>query len=119
MPATLWSAFIFIVSLIPGNELPKEDWLDKIHFDKIVHAFLYFVFFLLVVRIFTTKGHVAILTASALCITQGILIELLQDSSFIQHRSFDLCDILANIAGVILAMLLNYNWNFSRNNQNF
>ncbi|MBK9794245.1 MAG: VanZ family protein [Sphingobacteriales bacterium] len=104
IPAILWSGIIFFLCFLPGSALPKEDWLDKIYFDKIVHAVLYFVLFLLILRIFNAKNTGAFSTASALCISQGILIEFVQSSSLIQHRSFDVWDIAANVFGVILAI---------------
>jgi VanZ family protein len=106
IPALLWSGIIFIVCFLPGSALPKEDWLDKIYFDKIVHAVLYFVLFFLILRIYTAKTPAAYLMASALCIVQGILIEYVQGSSIIQHRSFDIWDIAANIFGVIFAIFI-------------
>ena len=106
IPAILWSGIIFFLCFLPGSALPKEDWLDKIYFDKIVHAVLYFVLFFLILRIFTIKTSAAILTATALCIVQGILIELVQGSSWIQHRSFDIWDIAANVFGVIIGIFL-------------
>jgi len=104
IPAILWSGIIFFLCFLPGSALPKEDWLDKIYFDKIVHAVLYLVLFFLILRIFSAKTTAAFLTTSSLCIAQGILIEFVQGSSLIQHRSFDSWDIAANVFGVILAI---------------
>ena len=106
LPAILWSAFIFFLCFLPGNELPKEDWLDKIYFDKIVHVFLYFVLFLLLIRISIKPTNAILLTASLLCIAQGILIEFIQGSSLIQQRSFDIFDIAANVFGVLIAIII-------------
>ena len=85
--------------------MPKEDWLDKIYFDKIVHAVLYFILFFLIIRITSIPTFRVLLISSILCITQGILIELIQGSSLIQHRSFDVYDILANVAGVLIGII--------------
>ena len=107
MPAVLWSAFIFFLCFIPGSTLPKEDWLDKIYFDKIVHVFLYLIFFLLI--IYARKENRATVArfifAGLTCLTQGILIEYIQGSSFIRGRSFDLWDIAANAIGVLVGFL--------------
>ncbi len=88
--------------------MPKEDWLDKIYFDKIVHALLYLILFFLIVRIFENKTTIALLTASVLCVAQGVLIEFVQGSSLIDHRSFDVYDIAANLFGVILGIIVAY-----------
>lgn len=115
IPAILWSGIIFFLCFLPGNDLPKEDWLDKIHFDKIVHATLYFILFLLI--IFGIKDSQIsfkkqILFTSLICISQGILIEFVQGSSLIQNRSFDVFDIAANCIGVIFAIIfINKNHN--------
>jgi len=106
MPATLWSAFIFIVSLIPGNELPKEDWLDKIHFDKIVHAVFYFTLLLLMIRIPVRITFRVLVIIALLCAAQGILIEFIQGSSLVSGRSFDILDIAANLSGIFIGILL-------------
>lgn len=108
IPALLWSGIIFFLCLLPGSTFPKEDWLDKIYFDKIVHAFLYLILFFLIIRIFENKTTLALLTASVLCIAQGILIEVVQGSSFIEHRSFDVYDIAANLFGVISGIIVAY-----------
>jgi glycopeptide antibiotics resistance protein len=110
IPAILWSGIIFFLCFLPGSALPKEDWLDKIYFDKIVHAVLYFVLFFLILRIFNAKTTGTFSTASALCITQGILIEFVQGSSLIQHRSFDIWDIAANVFGVIIGIIFAKNY---------
>lgn len=117
IPALLWSGIIFFLCFLPGSALPKEDWLDKIYFDKIVHAGLYFILFLLIVRIFETKTKSALIIASLLCIVQGVLIEFVQGSSLIDHRSFDVYDIIANVVGVLIAIgiLSGFkNWDFLR-----
>ncbi|MFN8296097.1 MAG: VanZ family protein [Chitinophagales bacterium] len=108
IPALLWSGIIFFLCFLPGSAFPKEDWLDKIYFDKIVHAFLYLILFFLIIRIFENKTTLSLLTASVLCIAQGILIEFVQGSSFIEHRSFDVYDIAANIFGVISGIIMAY-----------
>jgi VanZ family protein len=109
IPAILWSGIIFFLCFLPGSTLPKEDWLDKIYFDKIVHATLYFILFFLVMyginkASFSFKQQ--LIVASTVCVLQGMLIEFVQGSSFIQHRSFDVYDIVANCVGVVFAIML-------------
>lgn len=108
LPAILWSAFVFLLCLIPGNELPQKTWLNKIYFDKIVHIGMYFVLFLLIVRIRNQKNipQKNIVTAAVICITQGVFIELLQGSIISLNRSFDVFDIMANCIGVLFAIIL-------------
>jgi len=106
IPALLWSGIIFFLCFLPGSQLPKEDWLDKIYFDKIVHAILYLILFFLIIRIAEKLTKPVLFIASILCITEGILIEFVQGSSLIQNRSFDMYDIVANIIGVFIALTI-------------
>jgi len=106
IPALLWSGIIFFLCFLPGSQLPKEDWLDKIYFDKIVHAILYLILFFLIIRIAEKLTKPVLFIASILCITEGILIEFVQGSSLIQNRSFDMYDIVANIIGVLIALTI-------------
>ena len=110
IPATLWSGIIFLVCLVPGSTIPQDDWLDKIHFDKLVHAGLYLILFLLIIRISRKINAANLFAAGILCIAQGILIEILQESIVFLHRSFDIWDIAANTAGVLLAVFLAGKW---------
>lgn len=106
IPALLWSGIIFFLCFLPGNDLPKEDWLEKIQFDKIVHFTLYFILFYLIIRIAKVPNKTTFLLASIICIAQGVFIEFVQGSSFIQNRNFDVYDIVANICGVIFAFVI-------------
>ena len=106
VPALLWSAFIFVLCFIPGNDLPKHPWLEKIYFDKFVHAGLYFVYFILLIRAFKQQGTGKLVLPFLICLLQGILIECIQGSSLIQGRSFDSWDIVANVFGVSIAALV-------------
>ena len=112
MPAVLWSAFIFVLCFLPGSAIPKEDWLDKIYFDKIVHAFLYFVLFLLLFYGLKDYNLRNIIMGFVLCLVQGILIECIQ-GSIIPDRSFDVWDIAANAFGTSLGIF----WVKCRQNQ--
>ncbi len=107
LPAVLWSAFIFFLCFIPGSTLPKEDWLDKIYFDKTVHVILYLILFLLIIHAFKQQPvkpfHLVI--AASLCLAQGIIIECVQGTSLIQGRSLDLWDIAANGLGVLAGIV--------------
>ncbi len=42
IPAIVWFFMLFILLMLPGSELPKtNEWLDKIFFDKWIHAGLF------------------------------------------------------------------------------
>ncbi|MBK8351820.1 MAG: VanZ family protein [Saprospirales bacterium] len=83
--------------------IAKRRWLDKIYFDKIVHAALYFILFYLIIygiKLTIPSNQKQLVIATILCVIQGVLIEFIQGSSFIQFRSFDVFDIVANCVGV-------------------
>lgn len=105
IPALLWSGIIFFLCFLPGSAFPKEDWLDRIYFDKWVHAFLYFVLFFLIYYFPKKKSISIYIIATALCVAQGVLIEFIQSSTLVKNRSFDVYDIVANVVGVLLAWI--------------
>jgi VanZ family protein len=104
VPAILWSALIFVLCFIPGSAIPQEDWLDTIYFDKIVHAGLYFVLYILLFLGLKNYNLRNIGLALLVCLVQGILIECLQGSIQILERSFDSWDIAANFVGSVTAI---------------
>ncbi|MEZ5053305.1 MAG: VanZ family protein [Chitinophagales bacterium] len=105
IPALLWSGIIFFLCFLPGSAFPKEDWLDRIYFDKWVHAFLYFVLFFLIYYFPKKKSISIYIIATALCVAQGVLIEFIQSSTLVKNRSFDVYEIVANVVGVLLAWI--------------
>ena len=92
-----------VLLTLPGSALPREDWLDKVYFDKWVHIFLF--------AIMTWLGCLSVMAASVpqkwnsgflwvaiACLLYGIVMEFVQDY-WIPRRSFDLGDIVADGAG--------------------
>lgn len=90
---------------LPGNDLPGNDFLDKIHFDKMVHVGLFAVLLFLWRSAFNPeiKNYNLILLISALL--YGLLVEFVQ-KYWIPLRSFDLYDVAADTAGSILGLLV-------------
>lgn len=107
LPAIAWFILITFLLTIPGNNLPSEDWLDKIWFDKWVHIGLFAVLSFLLCwwwyksqRSFASRRN-AFLYAIIVCIIYGIIMEFVQ-KYWIPNRSFDVYDILADSLGSIL-----------------
>ena len=102
--AILWGLIILILMGMPGNDIPKMPWLEHLHFDKIVHFFLYAVFTILLVRSFKNQTSFiflqkySIITALLFGIFYGAILEYLQGVLFIDRTS-DLHDLIANIIG--------------------
>jgi len=101
---------IVTVSLINTQSIPIDEELLFKHFDKVVHLLMYFTLtFTFVVENFISnkfniyKMHLfAIITLSSIV---GISMELAQ-SFFTTYRSGDFFDEMANLSGVVLAVLV-------------
>lgn len=112
IPALCWIALTYWGCLLPSAEIPTFDFWDKIYFDKILHFLLYAALMLLL--LWAAKGNHRIpemipettfLASITICLVMGMSIECLQSVLPI-HRSFDIYDFYANIAGVIFGILL-------------
>lgn len=101
---------------MPGEDVPSSSFLEKIHFDKIVHFGMFAVIVLLSgLAIFRHKKNVSpriLASLIFLAATFGFMIELLQKYYAI-GRSFDLFDLLADTLGAIagaIALKLAIHW---------
>lgn len=92
-----WWALIAVFSLISPPHIPMPDKIDKLY-----HAFSYCVLMGWWLQLFPRPTMRLLL--AAIFILFGISIEVLQ--SFHPLRHFDIWDMLANSAGVLLAWLL-------------
>ena len=106
-PAFAWGIFIFILSVLPGQDLPHYDWGDLVSIDKLVHMVFYALLTWLVLRgikklnprqNWVRVGLIVALSTSAF----GWFIEWLQEN-YCQNRMFDWFDGLANMVGAGLA----------------
>ena len=105
--ALLWAALIFVLCLMPGQAIPSWDWADLLNVDKLVHAALFAVLFLLLERglrrFHAVEGKPAkvVLTAIVASVAYGGLMELMQQLPALGRRG-DVNDLIANSVGVIL-----------------
>src|SRR5262249_20322308 len=108
-PALLWTIFIFILMVIPGNMLPKEDKTFIPNLDKLVHAILFGSFVFLWSYYYTVKKNTILVGryTSLLIIASlyGIATEFIQ-KYFIPNRDFSIYDIAADIAGALIGYLI-------------
>jgi VanZ family protein len=106
---SFWPAIVALIGAtllfcLPGQELPRINWLDKIHFDKIAHVGLFSV--LVFLWILPPRSRVTdkqkinrmYLWIAVAFVAYGIAIEFIQ-VNFVPHRSFDFFDIVANTVG--------------------
>ncbi len=107
MPAILWALLIFVSSSIPGWVFPHISFPNL---DKIVHFCYYFLFAILLARAlrfqsyFWDLSRFSLLLAFLLSTAYGVSDELHQ--LFVPDRSCDPRDLLADMAGALVAVLV-------------
>lgn len=95
---------------LPGSAFPKENWLDKIWFDKWVHIGMFSIMVVLwcwsVHELLDKRKKLSyffILIAIAFT-AYGIAMEFVQQN-FVKNRSFDTGDIIADAVGCIAGLV--------------
>ncbi|MCW3127360.1 MAG: hypothetical protein JWO03_3018 [Bacteroidetes bacterium] len=102
-PSILWAAFILVICLMPGSNVPK---IRIPHFDKVVHVSIYMILGFVTYYGWTRQRQYILLHAKTVMkvilvlTTYGLLIEVLQ-GTLTADRSFDLWDALANSVGAV------------------
>jgi VanZ family protein len=95
----LWLIIIMTLSLIPGNKLPGMPVFP--HFDKVVHALMYFGLAVLLIKpLRINKIPRYYIWTLIICIVIGSLIELSQQYLAV-NRSGSWLDELANVSGAL------------------
>lgn len=110
--AIFWILLISFLCFLPGSALPKAGWLDDMSFDKWVHFGLFAVLLFLWRFQFpeTKKYHYILFGGAAL---YGFGVEVIQHY-FIPNRSFDLYDVVADMAGSIAGLWF-WVWIYKKN----
>jgi VanZ family protein len=106
--AILWIIVIVSACLVPSDTLPDISFFAKIpYFDKMVHFAMYFIFALFLMSGFSRqygKMSVKAYTYSfILAFILGVLIEFIQEKV---GRNYNIYDMIANAAGIIVSLLL-------------
>ncbi len=111
LPGVAWFFIVLILTCLPGSDIPKVGWLDKIYFDKWVHIGMFGGLTFLFCWPFNKSHYSAqerfnyfIKIAMAASIW-GLTIEFMQ-RYFITSRSFDLLDWAADSFGALIALWL-------------
>ncbi len=109
-PALLWSILIFVLSAGPGVQVPSS-WMDLISVDKFGHAGVYGILTILICwgswKKRTALTNALLLFGLTISSTFGIIMEGMQ-YFFFPHRYFEVLDIIANIIGSLIGLLLFY-----------
>jgi len=109
--AVIWLLIVTTLLCIPGTQLPKIKWDDKIWFDKWIHVLLFMILVMLWNKVYSGKKNIHLNTRKIFFqimivgFVYGILMELVQ-KYFIPYRSFDLMDILADGAGCAIGYFI-------------
>lgn len=96
---------------MPGKAIPKINWLELLSFDKFVHASIFFV-----EQLFLMRGLLSLTNKSFLkvnykwvsvlfCVAYGGSLEIMQYYVF-SERSGDVLDFIANSTGCITGLFL-------------
>jgi VanZ family protein len=114
--AILWIVVIVVACLMPPEATPSgSSFLSKIfhffekipYYDKIVHFAMYFIFALFLMSGFSRQygktSAKAYIFSFIPAFLLGILIEFIQEKV---GRSYDIYDMTANTAGIIVSLLL-------------
>lgn len=106
--AVCYTVFLTVISLVSLDLGNIKDVTPKFS-DKIFHFTAYFVLTALWARAlffnFSLPKKRALLTAVVVAVIFGIILEVLQ-MTLTTSRSFDFWDIVSNISGAFLALLL-------------
>lgn len=105
IPFAGWTLVILALCSMPGTAIPQISWLELLSFDKFVHASMFFVEQLLLMRALqlAVKGYQWL--ALAFTVVYGGSLELMQYYVF-SARSGDVLDFIANTTGAIVGLLL-------------
>jgi VanZ family protein len=108
IPGIIWTMIIFVLLVMPGSDIPSNDFFELIYFDKWVHIGLFSILTILWIYPFLgsisrSAGVFVIISLSS--ITYGVVMEFIQ-KYFATNRSFDLTDILADSIGTCLGLVL-------------
>ena len=106
VPAIIWSAVLAFLMLLPADKIPQSQLLTL---DKINHLIAYGLLSFLIALGYSIKPSIkkkrnALLRDVSLAMAYGTLLELLQ--YFVPGRALDLFDLLANLTGCLLGILI-------------
>jgi len=112
LPGIAWFFIVLVLTLLPGSDVPKIGWLDKIYFfDKWVHIGLFGGLTFLLCwpfykSVFSAKQRLNYFIKIAIAVSiWGLTIEFLQ-RFYVIGRSFDLLDWAADSLGALVALWL-------------
>ena len=110
LPGIAWFFVVLVLTCLPGSDIPKVGWLDKIYFfDKWVHMGLFGGLTLLFCwpfykSGFSTQNRINYFIKIAIAVSiWGLTIEFIQ-RFYVPGRSFELLDWAADSFGALIAL---------------
>jgi VanZ family protein len=99
----IWISLSVYALLTPSGSLPKFNPFE--HFDKVIHAGLFFTLFVILVPIYLKKQHYfkSYFFSFITTITTGIIFEILQNR-LSSGRSGSVADAIADVTGAVIAI---------------
>jgi len=113
IPAIIWFIVIFVLLTLPGSAFSKENWLDKIYADKLIHTGLFAILSILCCwailkrNISADKLKIIFIRIGLICLAYGIGMEFVQ-KYWVANRSFDPGDIVADGVGSGIGVLFSF-----------
>ncbi len=107
-PSILWAAFILLLCLIPGRDLPSVTIFE---FDKIVHFIFYVILAWLMFygwrkqTVFSSLHQNMLIKILFITFVYGFAVEILQELLTLD-RHFDILDALANSTGAVAGSII-------------
>ncbi len=103
----IWAVLLTILLLMPGDNIPEQDFLPG--FDKLVHVGIFGIFSFLFVNTIKKSGKHRIQRSKLIFsffVTFLYSVALEYCQRFVPGRSFDISDLLANGIGIIVGLFL-------------
>src|SRR5258705_12282796 len=119
-PAFLWAVVILALTLSPAPAIPEVKWIYIPHADKIVHAVLFGVQYMLLMHgLMKQPASVTyskyVVWSIVIVILFGALTEILQ-AILPSGRDADVMDWLADCVGTLLAFIVfRFRWKMNKN----
>lgn len=105
IPAIAWFIITTVLLVLPGPDIPSIGFLDKIYFDKWVHAGLFGGMTLLISYPFIRSLRASqklLIYIAIVCALYGAMMEYVQ-KYFAFERDFDYLDMLADAIGCLIS----------------
>lgn len=124
LPGIAWFFIVLVLICMPGRDLPGNSFLEKIQFDKFVHACMFGLMVILFVRPIA-QSALAIaskrkyyIQITVITILWGLATEFIQ-KYLVAGRTFDLWDFVADAVGGIIACWFSIKYLLNYTNENY